>query len=105
MRPCAYAGPPPLPARVGVRAPVAQLDRASVFGTGEPPAQPRGKQATCDSPAEPLCQRLCQFAAEVAPTAPDLAALLTAWPNLPEALKAGIVAMARATAGNKEVGR
>jgi hypothetical protein len=81
------------------------LDRASDYGTGATPAQPPEKQATCGSPAEALCHRLCHFAAEVAPTAPDLAALLTAWPNLPEALKAGIVAMAKATAGNKEGGR
>jgi hypothetical protein len=31
--------------------------------------------------------------------------LLTAWPDLSEPLRAGIVAMAKATAGNKEVGR
>jgi len=31
-------------------------------------------------------------------TDPDLAALVTAWPELPEALKAGIVAMVKAAA-------
>jgi hypothetical protein len=30
------------------------------------------------------------------PFPPDLAEIVTAWPNLPEALKAGIVAMVRA---------
>ena len=32
----------------------------------------------------------------IAPAAPDLAEVLTAWPTLPEALKAGIVAMVKA---------
>jgi N-acetylneuraminic acid mutarotase len=31
--------------------------------------------------------------AEIAPLAPDLAAVLSAWPDLPEPIKAGIVAM------------
>lgn len=30
---------------------------------------------------------------------PDLAAVVTAWPNLPDALRVGILAMVRATAG------
>ena len=32
---------------------------------------------------------------------PDLAAIVTAWPTLPEAIRAGIVAMVRATVGGK----
>jgi hypothetical protein len=36
------------------------------------------------------------FSAEIAPLAPDLADVLTAWPALPEAMKAGIVAMIKA---------
>jgi len=39
------------------------------------------------------------LAAEIAPVAPDLADVLSAWPTLPEALKVGIVAMVKAAAG------
>ena len=31
---------------------------------------------------------------------PDLAAIVTAWPKLPEAIKSGIVAMVKAASGN-----
>jgi hypothetical protein len=33
---------------------------------------------------------------------PDLAAVVAAWPSLPEAMKAGIVAMVKATSGKAE---
>jgi len=36
------------------------------------------------------------FAAEIGPKAPDLAAVISAWPALPQALRAGIVAMVKA---------
>ncbi len=36
------------------------------------------------------------LAAEIGPVAPDLADLLTAWPTLPDPVKAGIVAMVKA---------
>jgi len=32
---------------------------------------------------------------------PDLVAIVAAWPELPEAIKAGILAMVKAAAGNK----
>jgi len=37
------------------------------------------------------------LAAEVAPAAPDLAAVLSAWLDLPEAVRAGIAAMVKAS--------
>ena len=51
---------------------------------------------TCGTPQDQLGVLLGALAAEIAPAAPDLADLLTAWPTLPEALKAGIVAMVKA---------
>jgi hypothetical protein len=38
------------------------------------------------------------LAAEIGPACPDLAAVLSAWPRLPEPLRAGIVAMVKAAA-------
>jgi len=51
--------------------------------------------STCAHSPERLGVLLGAFAAEITPTAPDLADLLTAWPALPDALKAGIVAMVK----------
>ena len=56
-------------------------------------------RATCENPAESLGALLGALAAEIAPVAPDLADVLSAWPTLPEALKVGIVAMVKAAAG------
>jgi len=44
------------------------------------------------------------LAAEICPSCPDLAAVVTAWPHLPEALKAGIVAMVKAAVPAKAAG-
>ena len=52
---------------------------------------------TYETPPDCACQNLAQIAAEIAPVAPDLADLLTAWPDLPEAVKAGILAMVKAS--------
>ena len=46
--------------------------------------------------AEPAQNPDAQNAVTSVPTDPDLAALVAAWPKLPEALKAGIVAMVKA---------
>jgi hypothetical protein len=42
------------------------------------------------------------LAVKIAPAAPDLSAVLSAWNGLPDALKAGIVAMVKAAAPVKE---
>jgi len=51
--------------------------------------------STCENHADGACHNLCQTVAE---NDPDLAAIVTAWPALPEALKAGILAMVKASA-------
>jgi len=55
---------------------------------------------TCGEPQGQLGVLLGALAAEIAPVAPDLADLLTAWPMLLEAVKAGILAMVKATGGS-----
>ena len=56
------------------------------------------KTDTCAQPPECLGALLGAFAAEIGPQAPDLAAVVSAWSGLPEALKAGIVViMVKAT--------
>ena len=49
---------------------------------------------TCDNPADPLGVLLGVLRSEC----PDLAAVVAAWPTLPDAVRAGIVAMVRASA-------
>ena len=51
---------------------------------------------TCADSQERLGVLFGALAAEIAPVSPDLADLLTAWPTLPEPVKAGIVAMVKA---------
>jgi hypothetical protein len=53
----------------------------------------RGKQAFTDSTHHDLALRLAQLTAKH----PDLQHLITAWPDLPGALRAGITAMVQAT--------
>ncbi len=78
------------------QAPVAQLDRASVFGTEGANPQVVTPPKTYDEGSDCACHSLCQTLAE---NAPDLAALVTAWPNLPEPITAGILAMVKAAQG------
>ena len=52
--------------------------------------------STSAQPPERLAALLGAFAAEIGPAAPDLAAVISAWPGLPKALRAGIVAMVKA---------
>jgi hypothetical protein len=44
------------------------------------------------------------LAAEIGPSCPDLAAVVDAWARLPEALKAGIVAMVKTAVPAKVAG-
>ena len=60
--------------------------------------------STCANPAEALGRLLGAFAAEIGPSCPDLAAVVGAWPGLPEAVKAGIVVMVK-TCGNSRPAR
>jgi hypothetical protein len=77
----------------GLVARVAQLDRASVYGTDAENSQVPENVSTC-ADGEPCdCHNLCQTLAEN----PDLAALVDAWPTLPEPIKAGILAMVKAS--------
>jgi len=78
------------------QAPVAQLDRALVFGTNGRDPQPSVSPKTCANRKKRLGLALGAFAAEIAPLDADLADLLTAWPGLLEPIKAGIVAMVKA---------
>ena len=57
------------------------------------------KSGTYAIPPEALGRLLGAFAAEIGPSCPDLAAVVSAWPRLPEALKTGIVAMVKAARG------
>ena len=57
------------------------------------PVATRARSRTCDKSPQALGAALGAFAPEICP---DLAAVVAAWPGLPEALKAGIVAMVKA---------
>jgi hypothetical protein len=100
----------------GTDAGVAQLDRASVYGTDFP--NPQGQQESsltqshAGSDSAPDSAQVSkpaisgqQLPTPTAPaTDPDLAAIASAWPSLPAALKAGIVAMVKASAPAGDAG-
>ena len=54
--------------------------------------------STSESGPQALGALLGALAAEIGPSCPDLAAVVAAWPALPEPLRAGIVAMVKAAA-------
>jgi hypothetical protein len=66
---------------------------ASVYGTDASNPQPICNNKTCGDTPDGACHCLCQTHVK---TDPDLTKLISAWPALPDALKAGIVAMVKA---------
>jgi len=67
---------------------VAQLDRASVYGTDAANPQGASESSTYGNGPDRACHSLCQ-------TDADFALLARRWPHLPDALKAGILAMVK----------
>ncbi|MBE3070974.1 MAG: hypothetical protein IMZ66_12130 [Planctomycetes bacterium] len=76
----------------------ARFERATFgFEDRSTPDVTPASNATCETPQQALGRLLGAFAAEIGLKCPDLAAVVTAWTGLPEALKAGILAMVKAT--------
>jgi hypothetical protein len=65
-----------------------------VFKTSDENSLPHCNEKTCGESADSACRALCRNIAEIDP---DLANLVTAWPTLPEPIKAGIAAMVKAS--------
>ena len=72
-----------------------------VFKTSGQFPQPVGGSSTSDESSTSLGRLLGALAAELAPRMPDLANVVEAWQTMPEAVRAGIVAMAKASANNE----
>ena len=75
---------------------VAQLDRASASEADNPTFNTLPSQQLQDADQQQQ-QYAQQLDAESPNIAPDLQHLITAWPDLPDAVKAGITAMVQAT--------
>ncbi|MBE3096622.1 MAG: hypothetical protein IMZ44_05770 [Planctomycetes bacterium] len=60
------------------------------------------KTGTSAQPPDRLAALLGACAAEIGPAAPGLAAVISAWPGLPEALRAGILATVKAAGQTPE---
>jgi hypothetical protein len=74
--------------------PVAQLDRVLASGANAENSQPPCDNNTCGDTTDSACRALCRNRVEIDPA---LAALVTAWPKLPEPIRAGIAAMVKAS--------
>ena len=79
-----------------------------VLKTGVPSAQLPAATSTCENPADELGAFLGALAeaiqlsdTQAARSAADIAAVLAAWPALPDALKAGIAAMVKAASSSE----
>jgi len=90
----------PAAGRVQPDARVAQLDRASVYGTDsrqtEPPKPQALTQNAIADDSAPMSAQVSKPAITDQRSDPELAQVIEAWAGLPEALKAGIVAMVKA---------
>jgi hypothetical protein len=75
---------------------VAELADAQDSKSGVELPQGVENTSSCDDPRNQLGAFLGALAARIAPASPDLAAVLSAWANLPEPVKAGILAMVKA---------
>jgi len=70
-----------------------------VLKTGPACAQVPENTTTYEKSPKALGALLGALAAEIGPACPDLATLVSAWPRLPEALKAGIMAIVKVAGG------
>jgi hypothetical protein len=76
-------------------APIAQLDRASVYGTeGKNSQIPQNKTV-----AETSKTDLASYLAQIAQKHPDLAEIVKVWPELPEHIKQAIKTLVEAHKG------
>ena len=75
-----------------------------VLKTGVSSAQSPAAATTCENSPDDLGAFLGVLAAHIAPAASNLAAVLAAWPTLPEPLKAGIAAIVKAASGTERPG-
>jgi len=81
------------------------LDRASVFGTEGESTQVVNPQdvSESDGAARSACAaHRTKNAAKPTDSDPDLQHLIDCWPDLPEAIKAGIVAMVESAKGETD---
>jgi hypothetical protein len=78
---------------------VPERSNGPVLKTGPACAQVPENTATYGESPKALGALLGALAAEIGPSCPDLAAVVNAWPGLPAALKAGIVAIVEAASG------
>ena len=81
----------------GIRT-LGDLATTPVFETGSDSPQPPIASATSDDSRENLASCLALLAKQ----SPDLALLVEAWDTLPDAVRAGIVAMVKAASPRKE---
>ena len=77
---------------------VKEAPRVGLEPTGLAPQRTDGTRVTEPAPS-PETKYGTKTDAETAPDDPDLRSVVDAWPNLPEAIRAGIVAMVQTCGG------